>query len=108
MPSLNPNHRQVMAAKHVGGRRTRYSIEGVRGLVLDITPRGVRTWYVRYQIPNGARRTFRHYRIGDAKSVGLGEAIERARAVTSQYQVEAVDVFATEREARANSNTFGD
>ena len=58
MPSLNPNHRQVMAAKHVGGRRTRYSIEGVRGLVLDITARGIRTWYVRYQVPNGTRVRF--------------------------------------------------
>ena len=50
-PTLKPNHRQVLAAKAADGKRTRYMIEGVQGLMLDVAPRGSRYWYVRYQMP---------------------------------------------------------
>ena len=56
MPSLKANHRQIMAAEPIDGKRTRYRIEGVPGLWLSVCPSGKRTWYVRYQ-PGGRDMT---------------------------------------------------
>ncbi len=36
MPLLKPNHRQIAAAKAIDGKRTRYMIEGVQGLIRDV------------------------------------------------------------------------
>ncbi|MEQ1718577.1 MAG: hypothetical protein ABL907_21765 [Hyphomicrobium sp.] len=44
MPTLKANHRQILAAKPVDGKKTRYRIEGVPGLWLYVSPSGVRTW----------------------------------------------------------------
>jgi integrase len=107
MATLRPNHRHVLAAKPIGGRRTRFSIDGVRGLMLDVTPAGSRTWYVRYQVRNGLSRVFRYYRIGDASSVSLAQAIRRAREVRSALELEGVDLYAVERIKPEQPTTFG-
>ena len=107
MPTLNPNHRQVLAATAIDGRRTRYSIKGVEGLVLDVGTSGLRSWYVRYQVPGGRRRTFRHYRIGDATAISLSEATQRAREITREVDLGSIDRFAVERIEIKRPATFG-
>lgn len=93
MPTLKPNHRQVLTAKAVDGKRTRYMIEGAQGLMLDVAPRGSRYWYVRYQLPGIAKRTFRFYRIGNARSIGLADAMKRAAKVLHQVEYDGRDPY---------------
>lgn len=59
MPSLKPNHRQILAAKLLNGKRTQYRIDGVAGLMLDVRPNGRKTWFVRCQPGGRKSRTFR-------------------------------------------------
>ena len=99
MPTLKANHRQILAAKPVDGKKTRYRIEGVPGLWLYVSPSGVRTWYSRYQIGSGKTRQERWYRIGDATSMPLAIATERAKSVDVEVDVEDRDPHA-ERELR--------
>jgi Arm domain-containing DNA-binding protein len=108
VPSLMRNHRHVLAAKAIDGRRTRYTIEGVPGLWLDIKPRGGRAWYVRYQLTTNGTRIWRYYRIGDASAVGLAEAVERARQVRASVDLQGVDPFAAERADKGKATTFDD
>ena len=44
MPTLARNHRQVLAAPLIGDKRTRYTIAGAPGLLLDVYPSGKRVW----------------------------------------------------------------
>ncbi len=74
MPALKRNHRHVIAARAIDGKRTQYRIEGVNGLVLDVRANGKRTWFVRYQPGGRKSRTFRWYKIGDATTIGLADA----------------------------------
>lgn len=104
MPTLKPNHRQILAAKPVDGKKTRYRIEGVPGLWLYVSPSGVRTWYARYQIGSGKTRQERWYRIGDANSIPLAAATEQAKSVDAKVDVEERDPHA-ERELR-NGDTM--
>lgn len=104
MPTLKANHRQILAAKPVDGKKTRYRIEGVPGLWLYVSPTGVRTWYSRYQIGSGKTRQERWYRIGDATSMPLATATERAKSVDVEVDVDERDPHA-ERELR-NGDTM--
>lgn len=108
MPILKPNHRQILAAKPIDGKKTRYRIEGVPGLWLYVSPSGVRTWYARYQIGSGKARQERWFRIGDAKSVDLARAIKRSKAIVSEVDVESRDPHAERTRRRADAMTFGD
>ena len=91
MPVLKRNHRAVAAAQPIADKRTRYRVEGVTGLWLDLTPKGRRTWYVRYQRAARGTRTFRWYRIGDASSIGLAQATQCAREIIASVYVEGRD-----------------
>lgn len=108
MPVLKPNHRQILAAKPVGGKKTRYRIEGTPGLWLYVSPTGVRTWYARYQIGSGRTRQERWFRIGDAKSVDLATAIERAKSIDAEVDVNDRDPHAERSLRRADSMTVGE
>lgn len=107
MPTLARNHRQISSAKPLGGKRTQYRIEGVTGLVLDVRPNNTRTWFVRYQ--NGPRtsRKFRWYKIGDAKSIGLAQATDRAKAIVAAVQDERRDPVHERIETERKAETFG-
>lgn len=105
MPTLKANHRQILAAKPVAGKKTRYRIEGVSGLWLYVSPTGVRTWYARYQIGSGRTRQERWFRIGDAKSVDLAKAIERAKSIDAEVDVEDRDPHAERTLRRADTMT---
>lgn len=108
MPSLKRNFRQVLAACPIDGKRTRYRIEGVPGLVLDVRPNGTRTWFVRYQ-PGGRRgRTFRWYKIGDANAIGIVDATERAKKVVTAVEDEQRDPYIERIEKVREGLTFGE
>ena len=108
MPTLKANHRQVLAAKPINGKKTRYRIEGTPGLWLYVSPSGARTWYVRYQIGSGKTRQERWFRIGDAKSVELSKAIERAKSIDTEVDVEDRDPHAERTLRRADTMTVGE
>lgn len=105
MPTLKANHRQILAAKPVAGKKTRYRVEGVPGLWLYVSPTGVRTWYARYQVGSGKTRQERWFRIGDAKSIELAKAIERAKSVDAEVDVEDRDPHAERSSRRADTMT---
>lgn len=107
MPTLKANHRQILATKPIDGKKTRYRIEGAPGLWLSVSPTGVRTWYARYQIGSGKTRQERWFRIGDAKSVELSKAIERAKSIDAEVDVEDRDPHAERTLRRADTMTAG-
>lgn len=108
MPTLKANHRQILAAEPIDGKRTRYRIEGVPGLWLSICPSGKRTWYVRYQPGGRENRVFRQYTIGDATSVGLAAATKAAHDVVNKVKVHDRDPVAERVEKKREAMTFGD
>ncbi|WP_298601292.1 site-specific integrase [uncultured Sphingorhabdus sp.] len=108
MPTLKANHRQILAAKPVDGKKTRYRIEGVPGLWLYVSPSGVRTWYARYQIGSGKTRRERWYRIGDATSTPLATATERAKSVDVEVDVKERDPHGGREFRGADEMTVGD
>jgi integrase len=110
MPSLKNHARVVRQAAAIAGRRTRFGIDGVRGLILDCLPTGERSWYVRYQVGHGDTRKERFYRLGSA-NIGaddyltLGQAIDRASDVRVDAKKHRRDRFAEER---PTGTTFDD
>ena len=92
----------------VGGRRTRYRIEGIEGLWLDVSATGRRYWYVRYQPGGRQTRTERWYRLGDAESVGLADAAKRTRDVLTAAYAKERDPHAERAAKRSETLTFGD
>lgn len=108
MPTLKANHRVIAAAKPIGGKRTRYRIEGVEGLWLDVSATGNRYWYVRYQPGGRESRTERWYRLGDASSVGLADASARARDILTDAYAKERDPHAERAAKRSETLTFGD
>ena len=107
MPTLARNHRQILAAKAIDGKRTQYRIEGVAGLVLDVRPTGSRTWFVRYQQGGREARKFRWYKIGDATAVGLADATEHAKKVVTAVQGDRRDPYTERVVKERNAKTFG-
>jgi integrase len=112
MPTLKANHRVIAAAPAIGGKRTRYRIEGVDGLWLDVSPKGNRVWYVRYQPGGRGTRHFRYYKIGNLKQHGLAAATSRAKQVMGKvYGPERLDPQAERIEkaeaAKIEGVTFG-
>ena len=108
MPRLKANHRVIAAAKPIDGKRTRYRIEGVEGLWLDVSATGRRYWYVRYQPGGRETRTERWYRLGDASSVGLADASTNARDILTDAYAKENDPHAERAAKRSETLTFGD
>lgn len=108
MPALKANHRQILAAGLIGGKRTQYRIQGVRGLMLDVRPSGQRTWFVRYQPGGRKSRKFRWYKIGDARTFGLKDAMDRADEVVRAVQGENRDPHAERVAEVREGQTFGE
>ena len=99
---------QILAAKLIGGKRTQYRIQGVRGLMLDVRPSGQRTWFVRYQPGGRKSRKFRWYKIGDARTFGLKDAMDRADEVVRAVQGENRDPHAERVAEVREGQTFGE
>lgn len=94
MAELPRNQLAIDRAPLIGGKRTRYTIEGVKGLQLDITPGGARSWYAYYQIGRGKDRVERRFRIGNASVIKLKEATDKALEVVSAAQLHGKDAQA--------------
>lgn len=108
MPVLAQNHRQILAAKPLAGRRTYYRIHGVPGLLLDVRPNGKRCWFVRYQPGGRNSRRFRWYKIGDARVIGLHDATRHAAKVVKAVQEEDRDPHAERVAQVREAKTFAD
>lgn len=108
MPTLKPNHRQVLAAKAINGKRTQYRIEGSKGLILDVRESGQRTWFVRYQPGGRGKRKFRWFKIGDASIIGHGDASAKAESIIRAVQKDQRDPQAERVRTRREAKTFGD
>ncbi len=106
MPTLKANHRQILAAKAIDGKETRYRIQGVPGLWLYVSKTGSRTWYARYQVGSGKHRRERWYRLGDAKTMGLADASKLAHDVRNKSTSEGRDPQAERAIKRADTLTF--
>jgi len=108
MPTLKRNHRQILAAKPIDGKRTRYRIEGVPGLWLNVGPGGQKSWYVRYQ-PGGRKgRIFRQHTLGDITSVSLQDATQAASRIMTKVKVEDRDPVAERVAKKQEALTFGE
>jgi len=107
MPTLSQNHRQILAAKPLDGKRTYYRIQGVPGLLLDVRPNGKRCWFVRYQPGGRNSRTFRWYKIGDARVIGLHDATRHANKVVKAVLDENRDPHAERVAEVREGQTFG-
>lgn len=108
MPVLKPNHRHVLAARPVDGKRTQYRIAGCKGLVLDVRATGLRTWFVRYQPGGREHRKFRWFKIGDASVISLGDAAAKAEAIVRAVQKDQRDPQSERIKQRQEAKTFGD
>lgn len=49
-----------------------------KGLLVQITPAGSKTWFLNFTVPGKKKRRF--FKIGDAEAISLGEARNQARA----------------------------
>ncbi len=108
MPILKPNHRQILAARAIDGKRTQYRIATVPGLILDVRESGMRTWFVRYQPGGRGNRKFRWFKIGDAAVIGFRDAADRAEEIVKAVQKDNRDPHGERIKVRRDSTTFGD
>lgn len=106
MPQLTRNHLAITRAACVNGKRTLYTIQGVKGLELFVLPTGTRTWRVRYQIGKGASRILRRYTIGDANVINFGQATTKAIEVMSAAELDGIDTHAKRKAPKGD--TFAD
>jgi len=108
MPVLKANHRVIKAAKPIGGKRTRYRIEGVEGLWLDVSAAGKAYWYIRYQPGGRSTRTERWYRLGTQQSVSLADASLKARDVLTAAYANERDPHVERKTKRSETMTLAD
>ena len=87
MPKLQRNVRVIASA--VAGPKMVYQIDGTPGLNLAALGNGKASWRLRYRPRRGAEK--RWHTIGDAQTVTLGEAMDKARELMSALQLEGVD-----------------
>ena len=103
MPKLQAHPRVVATATAIDGKRTKYSITGASGLLLECAPDGSRSWYARYQVGHGrSGRTRRYQRLGsfDPKApdyLTLGQAKDKAGALQTDAKRDGKDAFAEAR-----------
>ena len=68
----------ISKAHSIDAKQTEYRIDGVRGLILVVTPEGTGTYFFRYTITKGTKRKFRSEKIGRRDAVSLMDARTRA------------------------------
>ena len=107
MPILKANHRVIASAPPIGGKRTRYRIEGVDGLWLDVGPTGNRVWYVRYQPGSRTGRSYKYFKIGNLNQIGLADATRHAKLVIGDVHGKQRDPQAERVEKGKQGQTFG-
>lgn len=88
---LPNNQRLIDRLQCIDDCRTAYKASQLPGLILEVNPGGSRMWRIRYRVRRGARRQFRTFKIGDARSITLGMAIEKAKEVLAAVQLTDAD-----------------
>lgn len=106
MPEIARNQLVIDRAKASEGKVTFYRVAGVPGLELRVSPEGWRSWYVRYQVGRGKDRKERRFLIGDAVSIKLGQATDKAAEVRAAAQLDGKDSHADKMAPKGE--TFGD
>ena len=102
MPILPHNQRAIGGLSAQNGKRTSYHSKSLPGLTLEVMPSGKKTWRVRYRTTGGRRGESRAYTIGDAETIKLGEAINKAREIKAAVNLEGTDP-ARERSSKGES-----
>jgi len=104
MPKIASN---VLTVKsHLKGEPAVYQIAGVPGLHLAVLGGGRGSWRIRYRPRRGAEK--RWHTLGDAQTIELGDAIEKARNLLAALQLDGLDPrTAADRQAAAKL-TFTD
>ncbi len=102
MPILPHNQRAIDGLGAVANRRTTYRSEVVVGLVLEVMPSGSRSWRLRYRTAGGRQGRTRAFKIGDAKVIKLGPALDKARELLAAIQLEGRDP----QQARHSGQSF--
>lgn len=100
------SHLEVKRLQHKGGvGNATFAVGGVSGLLLQITPKGGRTWLLRTSV--GGRR--REIGLGGFPDVTLAQARERARAAKDQIRsgVDPVEARKAVRSALAAAQRQG-
>ncbi len=81
MPSKNLTAAFVSQAKPIDGRTTEYRDTKTPSLAIRVTPKGTRSWTLRYRTHEGVQR---RYTIGPYPAVSLAVAREQALVVLTQ------------------------
>ena len=68
----------IAKAQAVDGKQTEHRIEGVRGLILVVTPQGTGTYFFRYVVQQGKKRKFRSENLGRRDAISLTDARDKA------------------------------
>ena len=97
MPKLQRNIRVISSA--IAGTKMVYQIDGVPGLNLAALGGGKASWRLRYRPARGAEK--RWHTIGDARTLTLGDAMDKARELMSALQIDGIDPKAAQEEALA-------
>ena len=102
--------RAAKGALPLNGTRTRYSVQGKPGLVLDVQPGDPikRRWYVRYQVGKGSGRRQGYDLIGDTAHWSIAQAWEFASKTIREARggIDPVAIRAAEAaEDRTRSRT---
>ena len=95
----------ISKATALDGKQTEYRIDGVRGLILVVTPEGTGTYFFRYTITQGKKRKFRTEKIGRRDAVSLMDA--RTRAEELRLAVGGGADPVAEGDAKRTAITFG-
>lgn len=98
---------QIRALKH-SGRATKagqlvpekHAVGGVRGLMVQVTPTGSKSWILSVERGSGESRTRRMIGLGSYPDVSLKAAREAARSTLARVNA-GVDVITERKEARA-------
>ena len=105
MARLKANQRAIDGAAGDPIRRIRHNIEGVDGLVLEISPTGHRVWRVRTRDDAGAR--FWHT-IGPATAITVGRAIDEAKKFVAAAKLGELRTTAEVTEVPRAGPTFSE
>ena len=104
MPTIPPNQKVALSAPAIDGKRTRYSVEGVPGLQLDVTPAGARTWRLQYSRGSGAAKEVKSLSLGSVREVTVGKATDKVRELRGEMKLNGTDP----KTAMRGGQTFGD
>src|SRR5437867_1350226 len=99
--------RRVSTLRPDPTRRLEVPDDKVAGLALRVTPRGAKTWTLRYRVEGGRRGRLRRLTLGGYPAVTLAKARKAAANALGQIATTHSDPATTKQAARLGE-TFGD